>query len=251
MSFRRVARRIKKISLWHTLTGSRFGFCDICDHPTLFVLVGPWRRDQWRCLTCRSVPRQRAVLYCLKNYVPHWRELRIHESSPGGASSERIANSSRDYTASHFFQNVQLGQYRDGFRCENLEQQSFENESFDLVVTQDVVEHILRPQRAFAEIARTLTPGGIHLFTVPWYYWRETVVRARATDAGIDHVLPPDYHGNPIDERGSLVVTEWGRDLCDVIFLNSGMSTTVIRFRDRSRGIDAAFNEVFLSRKPL
>jgi len=43
------------------------------------------------------------------------------------------------------------------------------DESFDLVITLDVFEHVLRPAKAFAEIARTLKPGGAHIYTVPYY----------------------------------------------------------------------------------
>jgi 2-polyprenyl-3-methyl-5-hydroxy-6-metoxy-1,4-benzoquinol methylase len=43
-----------------------------------------------------------------------------------------------------------------GFRCEDIESLSFGNESFDLVITQDVMEHVLNPALAFAEIGRIL-----------------------------------------------------------------------------------------------
>ena len=39
---------------------------------------------------------------------------------------------------------------------------------------------------------------------------------------GITHLMKPDYHGNPIDAAGSLVVTEWGDELCDFVFRSSG-----------------------------
>jgi hypothetical protein len=41
-------------------------------------------------------------------------------------------------------------------------------------------------------------------------------------------VEPADYHGYPIDERGSLVVTEWGRELCDFIYRTSGATTRIL-----------------------
>jgi len=136
-----------------------------------------------------------------------------------------------------------------GFRCEDLAQQTFDDESFDIVITQDVLEHLLEPCKAFQEIYRTLKPGGSHVFTVPWYYWQETKVRARMNNGKIEYIEKPDYHGNPIDSKGSLVVIEWGQDLCEIIFACSGMITTAIRIRDKYLGIDAKFIEVFVSRK--
>ena len=43
---------------------------------------------------------------------------------------------------------------------------TFENESFDLFITQDVFEHVMTPNKAFKEIERVLKPGGAHVFTV-------------------------------------------------------------------------------------
>jgi SAM-dependent methyltransferase len=151
----------------------------------------------------------------------------------------------------HFFPDVPPGGFKDGIRCENLEEQTFADASFDLVVTSDVFEHVLDPARGFSEIARTLRPGGAHVFTVPWYWWKETLVRAtRGEDGKIRHFEPADYHGNPIDEKGSLVVTEWGRELCDFIYRTSGATTTAILIRDMNLGLAGEFCEVFITTKP-
>jgi hypothetical protein len=65
----------------------------------------------------------------------------------------------------------------------------------------------------------------------------------------IEHLRAPDYHINPIDKSGSLVVTEWGSDLCDFIRNESGLETMVFDSRDRYLGIDGEFRDVFVSRK--
>jgi hypothetical protein len=86
---------------------------------------------------------------------------------------------------------------------------------------------------------------------VPWYWYKETLVRAtRGKDGKIRHLEPADYHGNPIDEKGSLVVTEWGRELCDFIYTSAGSTTTAILIRDMSLGLAGEFCEVFISTKP-
>lgn len=118
------------------------------------------------------------------------------------------------------------------------------------MVTQDVFEHVLDPAQAFREVARTLKPGGAHVFTVPWYYWQDTVVRAIRNGDRIEYLREPDFHRNPIDPHGSLDVTEWGRDLCHRIYVWSGLTTIVIRMFDRRRGIEGEFIEVFISEKP-
>ena len=77
---------------------------------------------------------------------------------------------------------------KDGQRSENLEALTFPDESFDLIIPQDVFEHVLRPAKAFAEIARTLKPGGVHVYTVPYYRGEKTVVRAVPNGNGVSRI---------------------------------------------------------------
>jgi hypothetical protein len=228
------------------------GYCAICDSPTLFIEHDDWLRDFYHCQKCYSIPRQRAIILALNKFFPTWKALKIHESSPGGSSSTAIEKHCSEYTPTHFFQDIPLGKSKDGIRCENLEQMTFENDSFDLLISQDVFEHVMNPADAFKEIVRTLKPGGAHVFTMPWYpHLKKTVQRARQLDNGeIEFLEEAIYHGNPIDNQGSLVTFDWGVDFVDFIYAHSGMSTTIYRERDRSKGIDGEFLEVFISRKP-
>jgi Methyltransferase domain len=230
--------------------GITLGYCPICDRPTAFCKEGDWLRDQFKCVRCLSIPRWRAIIVVLERFFPKWRELTIHESSPGGAASDKLVRECKECVQTHWFSGVPLGQHHAGYRCEDLEQQTFSDAEFDLVVTQDVFEHVLNPAKAFAEVARTLKPGGAHVFTIPWYYWKPTLVRASPDEGGhLRHHVEPDYHCNPIDPKGSLVVTEWGTDFCDFVFKASGLTTTAVYIRDRKQGIEAEFIEVFISRK--
>jgi hypothetical protein len=65
----------------------------------------------------------------------------------------------------------------------------------------------------------------------------------------IEYLSEPEYHGNPIDKKGSLVTFDWGRDFVNFIDSNSGMRTMVHLEIDRKKGLDGDFLEVFISRK--
>jgi SAM-dependent methyltransferase len=242
-------------TLWDILKNiirgkANIGFCPICEHRTLFVETKEWLRDNYLCVFCRSIPRNRALIRFIQKAYPDYTKFKIHESSPCGPASSKLQHVCPRYIATHYFLDVSPGNYKGDVRCENLECMTFESEVFDLIVTQDVLEHVLNPAKAFREIARTLKPGCAHVFTVPYYSGHETIIRAQETSEGIRFLKEKQFHGNPIDDAGSLVVTEWGDDLIEQIFRYSGMFTTVYCVVDRKLGLDGKFLEVFVSRKP-
>jgi SAM-dependent methyltransferase len=229
------------------------GFCVCCNSQVQFIAKEKWFRDHYRCSNCNCIPRERAVMYCIDKFFPQWREATIHESSPvmRGASL-RIKNESKRYITSQFFPDKEPGTIFNNYRCENLEDLTFEDNSIDLHITQDVFEHIFNPEKAFKEIARTLRPGGMHIFTVPLVNKENPSVRtAKLNESGeiIHLVEKPEYHGNPISEQGSLVTTRWGYDICKTIFDVSGLFTEIIFIDSIDFGIRAEYNEVLISRK--
>ncbi|PEC50266.1 SAM-dependent methyltransferase [Bacillus cereus] len=226
------------------------GYCVICEKETTFIEQNDWLRDHYVCFTCHSIPRQRALIHVLNTFFPKWGSYHIHESSPGGITTQLLIKNCKNYTYSQYFKNHPLGQYFQGIRCENLEDMTFPNESFDLFITQDVFEHVMEPSKAFKEIERVLKPGGAHVFTVPWYHiLTKTLQRARIAKEGIEYMEEPIYHGNPIDENGSLVTFDWGQDMIEYIYKHANMYTIVYLQKDRSLGLDAEFLHVFVSKK--
>ncbi len=110
-------------------------------------------------------------------------------------------------------------------RHEDLSALSFPDSIFDLVVTQDVFEHIPDYRKAFSESARVLKAGGSLVFTVPFFYNQaSTCIRATVDAHGaVQHVLPPEFHGNPVSNAGSLCFQNFGWDLLDTLRV-SGLS---------------------------
>ena len=229
------------------------GVCPICCTETTFTSHHAWLRDHFVCDTCGSVPRERALFAVLLDLRPDWQQAVIHESSPSirGASA-RLMRDCAEYTYSYYFPGVPAGSLEKGARCENLEALTFADETFDIFVTQDVLEHVFHPLDVFREVARTLKPGGIHVFTVPITRYREpSRRRARLGAGGVEHLLPAEYHGDPVNDGGALVTVDWGWDISQQIFDSSGLFTHVFHIDDLTRGIRAAHIEVFATMKPL
>ena len=95
-------------------------------------------------------------------------------------------------------------------------------------MSNDVFEHVPNPEKAFIECVRVLKKGGLMLATIPFDSdFVESVTRAILVDGQLAYILPPTYHGNPISAEGSLVFTDFGWDVLDVM-RKSGFSDVSI-----------------------
>jgi len=230
------------------------GYCPICEGNVRFTSKHQWLRDNLFCSECKSIPRERALMHVIKLYHPKYKLLKIHESSPGNRGvSPKLKNECINYSFSHFHPNVAPGEIEPNSksRCENLEELTFDNDSFDLFISQDVMEHIFDPVKAFREIARVLKPGGAHIFTVPMVNKNAPTkpIASRDESGAITYHQEAEYHGNPINNKGSLVTMHWGYDIAEFIHQNAATPTTIIVLDNIDMGIRAEYIEVLLSRK--
>ena len=237
---------------------SHKGHCPACESDVTFHADGPNFRSTLRCSACDSRPRQRALMHVLSKTFPNWKGLSIHESSPGwDQASKRLVSECPLYTGSQYDTSVPFGTevLAPRLPCrkyvsDNLEEQTFADAIFDLVITQDVFEHIFRPDLAIKEIARTLKPGGATIMTVPIVMGNKPS-RRRATlvNGEIDNLLPPEFHGNPVSNDGSIVSVDWGYDLVSYLQYHSGLSFIMHRIDNIDLGIRAELIEVLVGFK--
>ncbi|MGY0392961.1 class I SAM-dependent methyltransferase [Bizionia sp. KMM 8389] len=228
------------------------GNCPCCEQKVSFIARNSWLRDHFKCNNCGSIPRERALMLIIKKEYPNWQDLTIHESSPGNRGhSKLLRQKAKNYTETQFFVNATLGSTVDGVRNEDLEQQTFKDASFDLVVTSDVMEHIYDPEKAFQEIYRTLKPGGAHIFSVPIINKHKPTQRwaNKNTDGSPNFLYTPEWHGNPIDKKGSPVTFHWGYDIKDFIVKHTGAFCEIVYIDDLKNGIRAEYIEIIVMKK--
>jgi SAM-dependent methyltransferase len=83
----------------------------------------------------------------------------------------------------------------------------FRENSFDFILSGDVLEHVPDLYAALSDSARILKPGGHLIATMPFAYGHEqTTIKARIKDGEIEYLAPPEYHGNPMDAAGGSLV---------------------------------------------
>jgi SAM-dependent methyltransferase len=109
--------------------------------------------------------------------------------------------------------------------CQNLEKLTFADETFDIIITSEVLEHVRNYRKAFEEIHRVLKKGGKHIFTIPFNFDKDTVVRVDTSTKEDINILPPEYHLDGL--RGKIIAYRtFGIDLYKTLS-EIGFDTTV------------------------
>ena len=130
---------------------------------------------------------------------------------------------------------------------------TFADASFDLVITQDVMEHVRDPRRVIKEIHRTLVPSGVYLCCFPVRKHQAAVMERRCEflpDGTRVDFKDPEIHGNPVDQTGSIVTVDWGYDLHQLFAECGPFDVRVARFADRTHGVLGECTDVVTCRKP-
>lgn len=214
------------------------GRCNICNHFTVFVCLDiTMARNNMFCLFCRSSSRKRHVAKTIitkvskdKNIssfseIPKLKNIKIFNTETNDAFSKVLQNY-ESYVCSDLFPDVEIGTLmRERVFCQDLEKLTFDDRSFDLVITEDIFEHVRDHIKGFKQISRILKIGGHHIFTVPCFFDRPTLIRVDTTTDKDIHLFPPEYHGDPI--RGKILAYRtYGIDIFDLL-KSFGFRTTV------------------------
>ena len=216
------------------LQSLRLRICPVCGTraPTIEPLAETtnWR-EEFACNTCFALNRSAELAQVIiaryggaaagasiAECLGYLTDLHIHEFGASGPIAG-ILSSSPLFSKSEYFDDVPLGGKRsDGTTCQDLTRLTYGDQSFDVVLTQDVFEHVSDPELAFREVYRVLRPGGSHIFTVPYSpKLNASRKRARVTGDVVEDLLPRVYHRDPIRPEGALVVTDFGNDLSQLL----------------------------------
>ena len=210
---------------------SYFGTCSVCGHLGAFSRENETAsiRESFKCESCGSSLRYREqARLILKHFSvkgsrnlkelvnePEFRRLDIYEPGLGGPF-RRIFRTLPGYRTSYFWEGLVPGEHRDGVPCQDLMNMTYGDDSFDLVITSDIFEHVRKPFAGFSEVNRVLKPGGVHVFSVPAQcpMRAKSVFRVDTSGPEDKFVLPAHYHNSPTGEK-SLVYTDFGADMVD------------------------------------
>ena len=220
MILRRIVRRVRREQRELLARAERYwrstrGYCPTCDRVTRFYDWTVNERESGHCMWCGCKSRQRGLAHVIKSTYGvrkldelGGRDLSILNTECGGPLHEQLSRNSRYTCSEDLGPEHAPGAIVNGIRNEDLQRTSFDDNSFDLVVSTEVFEHIPEPYAAHREVLRILKPGGRHIFTVPYVQkWQEDCVRAVIEDGKLRHLMCPEYHYDPLRPDGVLVFT--------------------------------------------
>jgi SAM-dependent methyltransferase len=196
------------------------GYCDCCGAVvSLRVAVGatfgahPSLREGLICPRGLS-GRARLVFRILKtiNCSPAGQQtdLVLYEDFTPLASAISTLPGVRSHTSLYEKRGIQSGASISAFQHQTTHQDitasSYGDATADIVVHCDVLEHVPNYRAALEDSLRILRPGGVLLFTTPFFVQQqETLILAQQTAAGeiIHNVDEPEYHDDPF--RGQIL----------------------------------------------
>jgi hypothetical protein len=205
------------------------GFCSYCKIETTFLvsymyansklpngLLSPNWREHLQCDKCKLVTRLRFMYEIFEKEFSPKESDRIYLTEKLTELFNRMLSKFPNLIGSEFVSSLATsGKLYDGVRHEDIENLSFDSNTFNFVISCDVLEHVLDFKSALASIHRILLPEGIAIFTFPFVFESENhETRAIMYDGARVDILEPEFHGNPIDPKaGSFCWRYYGWDI--------------------------------------
>ncbi len=205
------------------------GFCIPCSEEVDFIvdmqsggkkinnLYYPNLRERLECPLCRMKSRQRLIAAIIKKVLADKRIKVIYfmeQITPLFLHFKTLLEGKTIIGSEYLGPEFKSGEEYKGINHQDIENLSFSNDSIDLIVSNDVFEHVPRPKKALKECYRVLRANGIMIFTIPFHSdLSMSVSRANFINGVVNFVLPKVFHGNPVSQDGSLVFTDFGWDI--------------------------------------
>ena len=195
--------------------GMEYGECSMCGK-TIFIKLRNNNMSAIRCVRCRASVTSMAIASVLKDLVADWEDKRVYELSSRGPFFRFLQERASHLTCSEYFDDVPAGSYRGTVQCQDVQELTYDDESFDLCTSTEVFEHVPDDLKGFREIYRVLVRGGLFLFTVPLSGRMKTVERVRLNEGKPVFLEDPEYHDDRISGVGSvLCYRNYGLDIVD------------------------------------
>ncbi len=193
-------------------------YCPVCERASetrvgtgaLFGLA-PNLREGLHCDGCNMGNRNRLMHVLTRIFAPVGSHAKAAVFEPPSPLTDNLRNTGYQLSLSAF-------QPGTGDRLhQDMTKTTYRQGQFDLVVHNDVLEHVPDTMAALRDNHRILRRGGVLVFTAPVVTMARTITRARLkADGSIEHILPPEIHGDPLSPDGALAFYNFGFDIVEM-----------------------------------
>jgi len=253
--------------------------CNICgetgyvyyDFPDIYIRkehsIG-LLRETLRCKSCGSTMRDRQMAFGIlqeiaRRFAIKFLSLAEYRKNPSGtirildsdsySPINRILRGLDNYNYSQYIPNLPNGdRLSDDSIVVDLMNIPFDEKSFDLILSSDVMEHVADDNAAHKSIFRTLDRGGVYIFTVPFdptaLKNRKLTVSTDNANASSHLYLDRHVHGDPHSSSGVTAHRIYGHQLIQDL-INEGFATDFITVHEPRTGIYEG--DLFIARKEI
>lgn len=199
-------------------------YCDICKKTSLCNPSSFGAEESYTC-ECGMNSRKRAMYeYIYINYKNSSNVYIQEEVTKAYNIYEKLFGKNNIIGSEYLGNDKTCGKYYN-YENKNIMHQdctkmSFDNNSFDLIISQHVFEHIFKIKQSLSELFRITKPNGTIVLNFPFFLFQEkNEMLARMNETSIEYIhKPPKYHINPADPQGgSLVFWEHGWEFLDIM----------------------------------
>lgn len=188
-------------------------FCNLCHFPIIRINNSIYGV---RCVRCFSTFVHRAMGVVLNEVkFTNDKEVKVHEFSQHGAIYQYLKKRFKHLSTSEYYEDTEPGAYKKGIQCQDVQQLTFDDSSFDLMTSTEVFEHVPDDTKGYQEIYRCLKKDGYFVFSVPMDGRQATVERAKIENGKLVHFMEPEYHQDHLRTEGILAFRNYGLDLKD------------------------------------
>ena len=243
------------------------GYCYVCSRNVNFYTSfsyaftdaegnqKPNWREHLRCPSCGLNNRIRAAIQIFEQTCKPRHDDTIYLTEQITPLFKWFARNYQNVVGSEYLGNkVSFGQVdKSGLRNETLTDLTFSDNKFNYILSFDVFEHIPDYLSAFRECLRCLKPEGVLIFSVPFQRnSAEHIVRARVLSNGeVEHILPPEYHGDPLNSSGTLCFYHFGWELLEQLRRLGFGSAKSYLYWSREFGYLGQEQMMFIARKDI
>ena len=237
--------------------GKLNGFCNVAGRESEFIVASDNIRETVVSTVSSSINRHRQLVCALSMALfdnPNFslpdiaasinnRNLRVYLAETKSVLPKSLRSNLKPellVCSEYFGPQYRSGEVVGGILHQDLQQTSFDDESFDIIITSEVFEHIPDAIGAEKEVMRILRPGGVYCFTVPFLPAGEhDLVLAEMDDNGqVEYFAEPQFHSDPLrPDEGALVYRLFSFNDLKQRFEGLGHEFKSYRFWSESLGI--------------